>query len=314
VVKAANVCNVVPNPSLLSIGPVAQSPHVGITSGVGCAWTAESGAPWISVSTGAAAPAASANGSGDAPLIVTIAANPAALERKGTLTVGGQTVQVTQAGVACTFSLAPVALTAPAAGISSNVALATPAECAWSVQSGAPWLSAAPTSGTGSATLTVTVQGNSETAARNAALTIGNQLLPVAQSGIVVAAAPATPPPDPCATLRLLRSGDQISSVGLTGPLSFDVVADPSCTWQARSTEGFITVIEGGVGRGNGVVRYLVELNPFLATRTGKILVGATSFAINQTATPVEGNNGDGGGDGGGGSGGSGGSSGGGSG
>jgi hypothetical protein len=58
-----------------------------------CAWTATSHAAWITITRGA-----SATGSDEARF--TVAANPSQTPRTGTLTIAGQTVTVTQAGVA----------------------------------------------------------------------------------------------------------------------------------------------------------------------------------------------------------------------
>ena len=60
------------------------------TTTTGCAWTATSNAPWITVTTGA-------SGSGNGTVTYSVAANTGTTSRTGTLTVAGQTFTVTQA-------------------------------------------------------------------------------------------------------------------------------------------------------------------------------------------------------------------------
>ena len=65
---------------------------VGVTAGSGCSWTAVSNANWITVASG------SASGTGNGTVKYSVAANTAYTSRTGTLTIGGQTFTVTQAG------------------------------------------------------------------------------------------------------------------------------------------------------------------------------------------------------------------------
>jgi ABC-type histidine transport system ATPase subunit len=60
-----------------------------MTTTTGCSWTAVSSASWITISSGA-------SGSGNGTVLYTVAANTLRDPRTGTLTVGGQTLSVTQ--------------------------------------------------------------------------------------------------------------------------------------------------------------------------------------------------------------------------
>jgi hypothetical protein len=62
---------------------------VNVTAGTGCAWTASSNAPWLTITSGA-------TGTGNGPVGFSAAAN-AGGSRTGTLTIAGQTFTVTQA-------------------------------------------------------------------------------------------------------------------------------------------------------------------------------------------------------------------------
>ncbi len=81
-----------------SISPTNQSfaanggtGSTNVTTQANCAWTATSNASWLTITSGA-----SGNGSGTVGY--SVAANTAATQRTGTLTVAGQTFTVTQAG------------------------------------------------------------------------------------------------------------------------------------------------------------------------------------------------------------------------
>ena len=63
---------------------------MGAASG-GCAWTAVSTVPWITVTKGG-------NGSGGGNVEFTVDANATGAARSGTITIGGQVFTVDQAG------------------------------------------------------------------------------------------------------------------------------------------------------------------------------------------------------------------------
>jgi uncharacterized membrane protein YgcG len=295
VVKAATVCNTVLNPSTLQLGSAAQTPHVSLIIGSGCQWGAQSSASWLTVTP--------AGGAGDATLALSLAANATIANRSGSVTVEGKTILVTQSGIPCTFTAAPATLAFTPAGQNRPVLITAPAGCNWSAMSSASWLAVSPASGSGSASLTITVQGNTATAARSGALTLGNLTIPVTQSGVTEVAAPISTPANPCETLRLQREGVQVAAGGLTGAQSFDVIADGQCIWRAQSNAEWITLTAGGGASGNGTVRYVVEPNNNLQPRNGTLTVGTKSFTINQLGNVATDSGGDSGGDGGGGGG-----------
>ncbi len=73
--------------------------NVDVTADSNCSWTAASNASFLTISAGA-------SGTGNGTVTITSAANPANSSRTGTVTIGGQTVTVTQdAGVFAQFDL-----------------------------------------------------------------------------------------------------------------------------------------------------------------------------------------------------------------
>lgn len=83
-------CTYSVTPTTFSVGSSATSLAIGVTTGTACSWTATSAASWITVTGGA-------TGSGIGTVSISVAANPSAGSRTGTLTVAGQTVTVSQA-------------------------------------------------------------------------------------------------------------------------------------------------------------------------------------------------------------------------
>jgi hypothetical protein len=300
VVKTVNVCNVVANAASISASAGAETTHINIIAGSGCPWTIQASAPFLTPTP--------ASGSGDTTVALAIAANTTIAERSGNVAVGTQAIQIRQSGIPCTYALAPASVTLGAGAGSTTLAMTAPAGCAWDATASNPWLTVAPGSGTGSGTLTVNVQANPSTLARTASVSAANQVVPVAQAGMVEVAAAPAPQVDPCASLKLQREGDQVAQDGLTGGVGFGITVDVGCEWQASNSAPWLTVTGGGFGRGSGVVSYIVQPNFFTAARTGTIVVTAKGiskeFTVNQVGAPAQGGGGDSGGDGGGGGGG----------
>ena len=81
-----------------------------VTAPAGCAWTAVSNnTSWLTVTAGQRHRQRHRG--------VQRAANPRTTQRTGTITIGGQTFNVTQAGAPCTYTIAPTSQSSsPAAG------------------------------------------------------------------------------------------------------------------------------------------------------------------------------------------------------
>jgi len=232
---------------------------VALTSGAGCAWTATSNAPWLTITSGA-------SGSGNGTVAYSAAATTGGT-RSGTLAIGGQTFTVTQ-GSGCSFGLAPSSLTIPAAGGSSNVSVTAGAGCAWTASSGTQWLTiASGASGSGNGTVSVTAAANTGVA-RAGTVTIAGQAYTVNQpSGCSFGAAPTT-----------------IAINALGGNTNVTVTAAAGCTWTASSGVNWVTIASGASGTGNGTTTLSVGIN-IGGSRSGTATVAGQTITINQAAT-----------------------------
>ena len=168
--------NIAPSAQSIAAAGGAGGP-VTVSTSAGCAWTAVSNASWITVTAGQ-------SGSGSGAVSFTVAANPGN-SRTGTLSIAGQTLTVTQGGVAsCSYSVAPTSQNVgPSGGVAPAIAVATAAACAWTANSNAPWITLlSGTSGTGNGAVTYEVAANTG-GARTATLTVAGHAVTVSQNG-----------------------------------------------------------------------------------------------------------------------------------
>ena len=178
-----------PTPCTYAINPTSQSIGAGggagtpiaLTAAPGCAWTAASDAPWITLTS-------ATSGSGDATVNFSVAANSGGA-RSGTLTIGGQTFTVNQAAAAatpCSYGINPTSQSIGAGGGTGTTALSAANGCTWTAASNTSWITlTSATSGSGNATVGFNVAANSG-GARSGTLTIAGQTFTVNQ---------AAPPP-----------------------------------------------------------------------------------------------------------------------
>jgi hypothetical protein len=89
VTQEAGSCSYSVTPTSFTVDPVAGSRTVSIVAGTQCGWTSAPQAAWISVTSGA-------SGSGIGAVTFAFEANPSSTPRTGVLTIGGQSVTITQ--------------------------------------------------------------------------------------------------------------------------------------------------------------------------------------------------------------------------
>ena len=110
-----------------------------------------------------------------------VAANVTTSSRTGTLTIGGQTLTVTQAG--CSYTVSPTTQSIGAAGGTANATISTTSGCPWTAVSNDTWLSTTSSgSGSGSATVNYSAAANGTSSSRSGTLTIAGQTVTVTQS------------------------------------------------------------------------------------------------------------------------------------
>lgn len=258
-----------PSQCAYAISPASQT--IGATGGVGspitvtvasgCAWTASSAVPWITLLSGN-------TGSGNGVVTFTAAVNTGP-ERVGTLSVAGQTFSLTQSASSCAFAISPSSAAVSGAGATGQaVAVTTTAACTWSATSNAPWITiASGASGTGTGSVTFNVSANTG-AQRSGTLTVAGQTFTVTQD---VA---------PCLYTLNPTSAAPSAGGGAGAPVSVSTSA--GCTWTATSNDPWLTVNAGSSGTGNGSVTYFVGIHTSLQARTGSLTIAGQTFTVNQ--------------------------------
>ena len=81
-----------------------------------------------------------ASGSGNGTVTYSVTANPTITARNATMTIAGQSFDVTQAGQTCTYTLTPAGASVPATTTTGTVDVAALGGCAWTATSSAAWV------------------------------------------------------------------------------------------------------------------------------------------------------------------------------
>jgi len=172
---AAPTCTYTLASSSASLSALGGPGSVNLTAPAGCAWTATTGASWITISSGA-----SGNGNGTVGFVVVPNLGAA---RSDTILIGGQTFTVNQAAVlpTCTYTLSASGATVPAAGGIGTFTVTAPVGCTWTAVTSATWISiTSGASGSGNGTVAFTAAANPG-ASRSDAIVVAGQTFTVTQ-------------------------------------------------------------------------------------------------------------------------------------
>jgi len=242
----------------------ATTGSIAVAANTSCSWTATSNATWLTIT-------ANAYGTGNGTVSYSVAANTATTSRTGTMTIGGQTFSVSQAGTpACTFTISPAISTLSSSGAATGtVAVTAGTSCSWTATSNAAWITiTGGADGTGNGAVTYNVAANTGAAPRTGTVTIGGQSFSVTQPGTS------------CVSGISPTSSTLTGSIGASGAVT--VTAPAGCSWTATSNDAWITVGSGATGTGNGMVSYNVAANTSSGSRTGTLTIGGSLFTITQ--------------------------------
>jgi len=262
-------CGVTVTNSPRSFPHAGGSGNLTVAAARECSWSASTQTSWISLANPTA-------GQGDGSVKYTVARNPAAVERRGVVSVGGQSAEVTQAAAPCTFELDRRTVDVPDTGGTGRVEVRAPDGCSWEASSNAAWITiTGGAQGNGGGDVRFEAAANSTPSARTGRLMVAGIEVTVRQPA---AGAPA-PPPGDCTYLLEPGSAD-IGFAQTEG--TFAVLTDGPCGWTASSDAGWLTVVAGGTGSGAGEVTYRAAENTSPSSRTGRITVENAVFTVVQ--------------------------------
>ncbi len=236
---------------------------IGVTTNAPtCPWSAQSGAGFTSVNP--------LNGSGNGTVFVSVAANPGVSGRSTNVTIAGQTVDISQSGIACTYSLQSGGASVPPLGGTATVGVVTPAACAWTAASDNPsWLTVLTPGSSGSGDVLFVAQANPVATPRSGSLTVAGLTFTVNQ-----AAAPCQ--------YTLSTPAVNVSADGAIDGFTFSTPT-AGCAPVVQSFAGWVHATPAfDPGTGLGSTAYTVDSNPSAVNRVGIIQVDNQLFTITQ--------------------------------
>jgi hypothetical protein len=255
-VNQTNGCNYAVAPTNFNFSNGASNGAINLTTAAGCQWTATTTMPWISF-------IGSTSGNNSGLIAFSVLANAGA-ERTGTITVGGQTVSVTQAS-GCNYSISPADRTVPATSGASNFNVAAGSGCNWTATTTTPWITfTGNPSGNGNGTVNFTVTAN-QGAERIGTITVAGQTFTLTQSGN-------------CA-YSISPTNKEFTSAA--GSISVSVTTNQTCQWTAAVNNAPWVSINTTSGTGPGTVIVTVQANPGQA-RAATVTIAGQVFNISQ--------------------------------
>jgi hypothetical protein len=258
-----------------SLTPVSQtfassagSGTVSVRIGVGCAWTAVSSAPWLTITSGG-------SGSESGSVAFSVEANTSTTARSATLTIAGQVFAVTQAGAAaCAYAISPATRSIAKTGGTGSFTVTTTSGCAWAASSSVSWISVTGTaSGSGSGIVTYSVAASTATTQRTGTITVGGQTFTVTQAAAVSCTYTVTP-----LSLAMPAAG---------GSAYVTITAADGCAWSSFTSTSWITLTGTTSDSGTGALNFTIAPNTTTTARLGAITLAGQTVAVTQAAAPT---------------------------
>ena len=168
----------------------------------------------------------------------------------------------------CTYSLSGTSAAPDAsAQVLAVLVTASSPSCSWTVTSDLSWIViSSGATGTGTQTVTYSVEANPSSLARTGTLTIAGLALTITQSGT------------PC-TYAVQTSSVLLSPEGFKGSVA--VFSPQGCAWIATTDASWLQIDSGTSGSGNGAVTFSVSANAGGARR-GTLVVAGYTVAVTQ--------------------------------
>jgi hypothetical protein len=262
ITQAAGSCAYTVTPTSASAPSTGTSASVSVVTGSSCAWTATSNVSWITITAGSSM-------SGLGSVDYTVAVNSGAA-RTGTMTIAGQTVNISQASGSCAYSVSPTNVSVPSTGSNNSIAVTTGSSCAWTATSNVSWITiTAGASMSGLGSVDYAVATNTVGVARTGTMTIAGQTVVVTQ-----AASSCTYSVSPMSVTA--------PSTGSNGSVA--VTTGSGCPWTSVSSVSWITVTAGSSMSGLGSTDYAVAPNTTGASRSGTLTVAGKTVTFTQSA------------------------------
>jgi hypothetical protein len=253
-------CSVSVTPSTASMPVSGGNGTIRVEAAAECAWSAVSGASWITITSGA-----SGSGTGEIRYSVGASGGPG---RTGVIKVGEQEVTIKQAAVVdCTLSVSPSTLSFGARAATAHVDVSGAAGCAWSADSRSDWVTiTSGAAGNGSGRVTLAIAANAGPG-RSGSISVAGHSIAVTQAG----------------GCHYEVSPSAVTIPGNGGSKSVSIATDSACRWTASPGAPWIDVSpSSGTGPATleiGAGRNLEE------SRSGSVEVGGHDVTVSQPSS-----------------------------
>jgi hypothetical protein len=273
-----------------SFGPSGGTGTISVGVARECSWSATSTVPWIELTS-------AREGQGEGSIGYRVGPNSDPVTRSGGIAVGEQRVNVSQQAAPCSFQVSRSADSIGPDGGQIAVNIATHSACQWTAATEAPWITPAPGSGQGPASVQLTFAANPG-AARSATVTVAGQSLAFTQTERAAdppppppPAPPPQPPAPPQCSFEIRPDSRDFDAIGGSG--AFTLAAEAGCPWTATSSATWLTITSQTSGSGGAEVGYFVDPNPTFSSREATISVAGATHRVRQSGLSGDGDDDD---------------------
>ena len=247
-----------------------------VTGGSGT-WSAEVSDSWITI------PSALASRNAGLPVVYQVAANTEVEARTGYIYVSGHVFTVTQEGVGA--ELDEYSADIEANGGTGSFTVLADTQSSWRVKSNVDWISVKVTdngervTGNGEQDVFFSVAPWNEVSTRSGTITAAGQTFTVNQTGrrmkIYV--------PDAINCVPLAVEKDYLSHV-----IDIQVNALAETEWGVAVDSPWLSIVDGGSGKGSDNIAIAINENPSFVSREGKVIIGTETLVIKQSGRTSE--------------------------
>ncbi len=214
---ATAACSLALSPGNQTISPNGQTLAFNVLAPSGCPWNASSSQSWAAIVAGS-------SGTGTGAVTIQAGFNSASTTQTAVLTVGNQSVTITQPSGSCVYSLDQSSYPVGGGGGTVTAVLTASAGCPWVVTNNYPQAISISSgaSGTGNGTIVLAVTANPSAASRTFSLTVGSAQIQIAQTtGTNAAGVTLASSPNPSAAGQAVELTATIFPSTATGTVTF---------------------------------------------------------------------------------------------
>jgi len=260
------LCTITLTPDSQVYTSAAVTDSVAVATPIGCPWTAATTNSWITL-------AGSISGNGPGTVPYRLLANNVAASRVGSIVFGTNFFVINQLGTNCDYFLSPTGHVHGYAPTTGTIKVTTSSNCTWSVSNTNTWVSFdPPAAGTGTGTVSYSVQINPSLNDRTGIVLIGGQPFTLTQHGYICSYS--------------LSPSTKSHGYTASGGTIILTASSNVCPWSISTASSWIHITSGLSGTGGTNVIYAVDDNPSIFARTGTVAIADQVLTIDQDGLP----------------------------